>query len=129
MDSFGTVRARVYTSNAYIPLPDAPVSFLQQSSDGTAALLAFRYTDRSGLTPPVTVSTPDAAQSQIPGAAGPPYAVLDILVSYPGYRSVREEAVQVFPGIETIQDIQLQPLGIAADRDPAIGPPQTSQVL
>lgn len=118
--------ARVYTSNAYIPLPDAPVSFFQ-TADGS--LLALRYTNSSGLTEPISVATPDAAQSQSPGSALPPYSTVEIAVSYPGFRSAREEDVPIFPGVETVQDLQLQPLGTGAPLDAAIGPSQATQNL
>lgn len=123
MSSQGSVIARVYTSNAYIPLSNAPVTFLQTREGNRDQLLAFRYTNSSGLTSPVYVSTPDAAQSQSPGLSGTPFAAVDILVSYPGYRSVRAEGVQIFSGIETIQDIQLEPdIGADTDRTQIIRP-------
>ena len=123
MASQGSVIARVYTSSAYIPLQNAPVTFLQTREDSHDQLLAFRYTNSSGLTDPVYVTTPDASQSQSPGLSANPFAVVDILVSYPGFRSVRAEGVQIFPKIETIQDIQLQPeSGITSDQPQIIRP-------
>ena len=129
MSSQGSVIARVYTSNAYIPLPNAPVTFLQAEGENRNQLLAFRYTNSSGLTDPVYVSTPDAAQSQSPGLSAAPFTVVDILVSYPGFRSVRAEDVQIFPNIETIQDIQLEPESGIATEDLQIIRPQLQQNL
>ena len=129
MSSQGSVIARVYTSNAYIPLQNAPVTFLQAREDSRDQLLAFRYTNSSGLTDPIYVTTPDAAQSQSPGLSATPFTVVDILVSYPGFQSVRAEGVQIFPNIETIQDIQLQPESGINTEEPQIIRPQPQQNL
>jgi len=127
--SQGSVIVRVYTSNAFIPLPNAPVSFFQTQENENTELLAFRYTNSSGLTEPVYVATPDSAQSQTPGNTLRPYSSVDILVSYPGYRSVRANGVQIFPGVETIQGLQLQPELPGYPQNPSITSPQNSQNL
>lgn len=105
----GSVVARVFTSDALIPLFDAPVSFTQTDDAGNKTLLAIRYTDASGLTAPLFLDTPDPAASQAPGSPVPPYASVDIQVSYPGYSSATVSGVQVFPTVVTIQALQLRP--------------------
>lgn len=116
MSSQGSVIARVYTSDAYIPLSGVQVSFSQTNASGVRHLLALRVTDSSGLTDPVYVETPDTAASLSPGSDQKPYTTLEIATSLPGFSSVLAQNVQVFPGIETVQDLQLQPVP-AADRD------------
>lgn len=113
MSSQGSVIARVYTSDAYLPLRNAPVTFTQQMPDQSEKLLAVRLTDQSGLTAPVFIDTPDLSQSLTPGASSPPYTVIRIRVEYPGYSSLLVEGVQIFSGIETIQSLQLRPLSLA----------------
>ena len=114
MASQGSVIARVYTSDAYIPLQDVPVTFTQTLPDGGLRLLAIRRTNSSGLTAPLFVETPDVSESQRPGAALKPYASLNIQVEYPGYGGILVEGVQVFPGVETIQGLQLRPLPVTS---------------
>lgn len=115
MSAQGSVIARVYTSDAYIPLAHVPVTFTQILPDGTRQLLAIRRTDSSGLTAPLYVDTPEPAESQSPGSVIRPYATLNIQVEYPGYGGILVEGVQVFPGVETIQGLQLRPLPSAAE--------------
>ena len=114
MASQGSVIARVYTSNAYLPLPNAAVTFTQVLDDGNRKLLAIRRTDSSGLTAPVFLETPDTDQSLTPGATIRPYATVDIQVEVPGYGGKLAEGVQVFPGVETIQGLQLRPLPVTS---------------
>lgn len=110
MASQGSVIARVYTSDAYLPLYNIPVVFRMYSQDGQGKLLAIRSTDSSGLTSPVYVETPDIEQSLSPGTTVKPYASISISVSPPGYSAVTAESVQVFPGVETIQALQVYPV-------------------
>lgn len=128
MSSEGSVLVRVYTSDAYIPLPNAPVTFSQRNADGSSKLLAVRQTDSSGLTAPVFVTTPDASQSLSPGLSSAPYTVIDIMVSYPGFNNVFASNVQIFPGVETLQEVRLQPL-LPGNDDTAQAIPQTVQNL
>ena len=109
MASQGSVIARVYTSDAYLPLRDVPVVFSRTEADGTTTLLAVRMTDQSGLTAPVFVETPDASESLTPNGSVRPFTAINILVEYPGYRQVLAEGVQIFPEVETIQGLQLRP--------------------
>ena len=110
MASQGSVIARVYTSDAYLPLQAVPVSFTQILPDGSRQLLAVRMTDNSGLTSPLFINTPDRSESLTPGNTLRPYATIDISTSAPGYSSVTAEGVQIFPGVETIQGLQLRPV-------------------
>ena len=107
--SQGSVLARVFTSDAYLPLSNVPVTFVQIDPDGSRRLLAAVQTNSSGLTIPVSVETPAAAASLSPGSTIQPYAVVDIRADVPGYGSVLAEGVQVFPGVETVQNLQLRP--------------------
>ncbi len=129
LSSQGSVIARVYTSDAYIPLPNAPVVFSTVDPDGGKTLLAIRTTDSSGLTTPVSVETPDVDQSLSPGLSLKPYASISVQVSYPGFQSIQAEGVQVFPGVETIQGLQMQPITPTQSDAPMITPPQTPQNL
>ena len=112
MPAQGSVIVRVYTSDAYLPLANVPVTITRTLPDGGKELLAILRTDSSGLTPPLTVDTPEESQSLQPGATLRPYAVINIQVTQPGYSSVLAEGVQVFPGVETIQGLQLRPLPV-----------------
>lgn len=124
----GSVIARVYTSDALLPIFNAPVSFTQVEQDGTRTLLAIRQTNTSGLTSPVYVPTPEPSSSQFPGSLQTPYATVDIQTSVPGYNRISVSGVQIFPDIETIQDFQLRPVPIS-QRDESLLHPQRTQAL
>ena len=129
MSSQGSVIARVYTSDAYIPLAGASVTFTQMLEDGSKKLLAIRQTDASGLTEPLFLETPDTAQSLTPGISIRPYATVDIQAEVPGYGGILAEGVQVFPSVETIQGLQLRPLPVTAYENGQITVPGSKQNL
>lgn len=105
----GTIVVRAYTSRASIPVVDATIIFSQIDRDGRQALLAVRQTDQSGRTAPVTVSTPDRSDSQVP-EPGQPYALIRIDAHHPGYERILVENVQVFDGVQTLQELAMIPL-------------------
>ena len=130
MSSQGTILARVYTSDAQLPLGGVPVTFSRLLPDRRRQLLALRFTNDSGVTPPLTVETPDRSESLTPGAAKPPYALVDIQAEAPGYKKVEASAVQIFPGVETIQLLQLIPLPtLGQNRGTVIYQPEPPQNL
>lgn len=128
MASEGSIITRVYTSNAFLPLRDVPVIYTQISDTGQQELLAIRMTNSSGLTEPYFVPTPDTEQSLSPGSAIRPYALINISVSVPGYSAITAEGVQIFPGVETIQGLQLRPVPPSEHTSTATIP-QSSQNL
>jgi len=110
ISSQGSLLVRVYTSDSYIPLRNVPVTITQTDPDGGQKLIAIRYTDSSGLTEPIFIDTPDMQQSLHPTNGMQPFALINIQISEPGYQSIRANGIQVFSGIETVQNFQLQPL-------------------
>ena len=75
------------------------------------------------------MDTPDVDQSLSPGSAIRPYASITIQAYYPGFQSIQADGVQIFPGVETIQGLQLQPITAAQSDEPAVALPQGSQNL
>ena len=109
MSSLGTIIARVYTSYAELPIKGAAVAFTSRAAGGKHTLLALRFTDESGKTAPVSFATSDVALSTNPGSAAP-YALSDLWVYYPGFELFVAENVQIFPGVKTVQKVELIPL-------------------
>ncbi len=107
MTGIGYLTVRISTSDAELPIQDATVTVTQNTSGGVK-LLAVRITDRSGVVPNIAIITPALDESLSPG--GPiPYAVVDVTVDRPGYDRALIENVQLFPGIQSQQDISLVP--------------------
>ena len=106
----GKLVVRVYASQAELPVVDATVVVTQKSPDGKYKLLSVQATDSSGTTQPITIPTPLLGESTHPGAQVPPFAVCDVWAEHPGYAMMLVEGVQIFDGVETLQDIELEPL-------------------
>lgn len=112
MPENGYMTARAYMSEAQLPLSNVAVTIV--SSDGTA--IAMRLTNRSGLTEPVAIPTPERSESEQPEENGRPFTDITIYAWKSGFEQVAARNVQVFSGITTIQDLEMVPLSELPDR-------------
>lgn len=113
MQATGTLSVRVYTSQAQIPLEGATVVVAAPGAEGRYQLLSLQNTDSSGLIRPVTINAPALGESTSPGGLpgdGAPFALCDVWAEQPGYVMLQMEDVQIFPGVETVQNMELIPL-------------------
>ena len=110
MEGTGTLSVRVYTSRARLPLEGATVVVTQKGEGGKYQLLSVQATDQSGMVRSITIPTPPLEESTHPGSPTPPYAVCDVWAEHPGYAMLLVEGVQIFQGVETLQDMELEPL-------------------
>lgn len=113
MQATGTLSVRVYTSQAQIPLEGATVVVAAPGEEGRLKLLSIQNTDSSGMIRPVVIDTPVLGESTSPNGLpgdGAPFALCDIWAEQPGYAMLQVSGVQIFPGVETVQDMELVPL-------------------
>ena len=103
----GTIQFRVFTSDANIPLPGVTVILRQQ--DSPYQLLGILVTDESGQTPVTAIETCDASLGQSPGSSEQPWVSLRAYVEHPAYEEASFSGIQLFPGILTVQNVQLLP--------------------
>lgn len=108
MASTGSITFRVYTSNAQIPVEGAAVIVRQQDEPGR--LLGIRITDESGQTEPLIIPAKDASLSQTPENLVQPWVGCIVYVEHPEYEKVLLYGVQIFAGVNTVQNVQLIPL-------------------
>ena len=108
MASTGTITFNVFTSDARIPVEGATVIVRRQEAPNN--LLGIRVTDASGQTDPLTVATQDASLGQTPESAVKPWTGCIVYVDHPEYERVLLYGVQIFPGITTVQNVQLLPM-------------------
>lgn len=111
MRQSGTLGVRVFASRAQLPVEGAAVVVTQKTRNGKYWVLSLQETDRNGAIRPVTVLTPDVAQSTSPNAGQmQPFARCDIWVEHEGYEVMAIEDVQIFPGQMSLQQVELNPL-------------------
>ncbi len=113
MQATGILSVRVYTSQAQIPLEGATVVVAAPGEGGKWRLLSIQNTNSSGMIRPVTIDAPALGESTSPGGLpgdGGPFAQCDVWAEQPGYAMLQVAGVQIFPGVETMQDMELIPL-------------------
>lgn len=109
MPSQGYLTARVFTSDASIPVEDATVTVTQVSPQGLDELLAVWLTDESGKTDTIAIQTPDVSESLTPGGEQP-FSLVNITAEHPLYERIVVNDVQIFPDIVSTQIMQFIPL-------------------
>ena len=108
LTDLGALLVRVSTAGILLPLEGADVR-ISGASDANRDILYLLTTDRSGASERLELPTPAAALSQSPGnAAG--FSLYDIEVFKDGYYPVRFLGVPLFPGITSIQRVEMIPL-------------------
>lgn len=113
MQATGTLSVRVYISQAQIPLEGATVVVAVPGEGGKWKLLSIQNTDSSGMIQAIQIDTPAPGESTSPGGLpgnGAPCALCSVWAEQPGYMMLQMENVQVFPGVETVQNMELIPL-------------------
>ncbi|MBR4205416.1 MAG: hypothetical protein IKQ92_08060 [Clostridia bacterium] len=116
----GFQRIFVSEANGTIPIAGALVYITDYAEEGGGDVLYSLRTDEDGLTPTVGLPAPDEGESLRPGAARP-YALYGIQVMADGYYPAEYVAVPVFPGVVSLQNVTLIPLGEADAMPGAFG--------
>ena len=110
MTQTGSLGVRVFTSRAQLPVADATVVITQKNPDGKYKVLSLQRTDEDGSIQSVTIPTPPTVESTQPSAGQRPYSRCDIWVEHPEYELMLIEDVQIFPGEQSLQLVELDPL-------------------
>ena len=105
----GRVIARVYTAAEALPVEGVTVVVTQRRPDGKVLLLGLRTSDRNGNIEPVIVPTPAKADSQFPNMEKG-WADVDLTADHQNYQRIIVENVQVFPGVDSLQEFAMIPL-------------------
>lgn len=107
-DSSGTLRVRAYTASGALPVAGATVRVLGAMESNR--LIAYTsITDIDGQTELFTLPAPSVSYSLSPNAAELPYSLYDLEISAPGYYTKRIRGLTVFPGINSVQLINMIP--------------------
>ena len=105
----GSLVVRVFTSRAQFPVANATVIISQRGDDKRHHVYSIQSTDESGATKPFVLDAPNADLSQTPGGASP-FSNYALVVEHPEYYLATFGDLQVFPGVETVQNVALNPL-------------------
>jgi len=105
----GVLRVQAFRGRQAIPVPGVRVTVLCPLAGGDVVLFQGE-TDESGILDPIYLPAPQAAQSLSPGGREPG-ASYTLLAEVPGFVPFRG-TVMIFPGIKTVQPIQLQLQGV-----------------
>ena len=104
MKNTGILRIQAFAARQSSPVEGVTVTV---SGNG---FTATRLTDAEGNADDVTLTTPACALSlDENNTTQPPYVVCDLVASKPGYRTVRIQGVQVFPGQVTLAQPEMIP--------------------
>ena len=106
----GFLKVQTVTSRAEIPVAGATVTVSTVRLGRGRELLSVQRTDESGMTDIISIPTPDVANSLTPDQ---PQGWTDVQVaaSQPNYDGVVIRDVQIFPGITTLQELNMVPRG------------------
>ena len=109
MPQSGSLIIRTFTSQAQLPVSGATVIISSRDADGRHKVYSIQTTDLSGATKPFKLDAPDESLGMSPGQAAP-FFDYSLVVEHPDYLLATFEKLQVFPGIETVQNVPLVPL-------------------
>lgn len=109
MAAIGSLSARTFTAGMSVPL--AGVSVTITSSDPlTPDLIAYRVTDEDGIIAPISLPTPELNLSLAPSDQRP-FTICNMQFDHPQYYTILVRDVQVFPDSQSIQMMEMLPLG------------------
>ena len=109
MPQTGSLIVRVFTSQAQLPISGATVIISSRAADNRHNVYSIQTTDSSGSTKAFQLDAPDLSLSEAPSGAAP-FSDYSLVVEHPEYYLATFEKLQVFPGVETVQNVPLVPL-------------------
>ena len=116
INSQGTLQIRAYTAGGALPVPNARVQIT--GADETNRLISYSLiTDMDGITDAVTLPTPSVDYSLSPTPAEAPYAIYDVVIDAEGYYIKRINGVNVFSGVNSLQQINMIPISSDGKND------------
>lgn len=105
MNESGYITVAVKTAGGALPVENAVVTVKNAEQE----ILYVEFTDKSGKTPRLAVAAPPKANTSSPNAQAPPFYTYNIDTDKPGYTSVRNISVPVYPGVTSIQPVEMLP--------------------
>lgn len=108
MSTNGYLTVHTFASVARFPIEGVTIAVSKKTPSGGTELLAARITDQSGSIVPIAIETPEVSESLSPGN-GASWTSVDLTADHPSYERILVENIQIFPGIQTNQNLELIP--------------------
>ncbi len=115
-DSKGGFEVNVTTLLYLYPLEKALVTVFTGPYDDMT-VVDTGYTDESGKTERFILDTPAKSSSQSSYASGNAYSSYNLLVQADGYADSVSMDVRVFPGVTSVQKVDMVPLSATGDNE------------
>jgi len=104
--NYGYLSVNVTSADGAIPIGDATV-VVRLVEGGVPRIIAVLLTDESGQTPELIIQTPAPSLSFDPSPDARPYSLVDIETTAYGYYSTANISVPIFPGVRSVQNINM----------------------
>ena len=105
----GKLVVRASAASGAVPIPNATVIVRSSENEGDIRVIGVLKTDESGLTAPLSVPTPPLSESLTPGGKQP-FREISAEISADGYLTSVNINIPIYPGITSIQPVNLIPL-------------------
>lgn len=103
----GSLKVQVYAANQAFPIPNARVTVVLELLNGSREMFDG-LTDINGIIDNIKLPAPDAEMSQAPSNTGVlPYSTYTTYIEHPDFVNEKFTNVPVFPGIKSIQGVEL----------------------
>ena len=107
----GTLIIRTYTAGGAVPVGETVIRI--SGSDEENRFVEYTLmTDVDGMTPRITLPSPNKSYSLSPGATQNPYAQYNLVISRDGYYTKRINNVALFSGIDTFMPVNMIPIAV-----------------
>jgi len=103
----GKLIVNVRTASGALPVPNARITVYSASDDGTP--ISSVTSDRSGLSPLLTLPAPPRMLTMQPGSNVKPYAEYTVVTEADGFYTVTSTNLPVYSGVTSIQPVELIP--------------------
>lgn len=103
---YGQLVITVKTAGGALPVENAVVTV----KDAAGTVISIFFTDVNGRTPKLKLGAPPIANSEAPDPPGPAFYTYNVDTDREGYTSVRNIGVPIYPGITSIQPVELIPI-------------------
>ena len=110
MEQFGSLTVRVTTSRAQLPVSGASVIVTTSAGGIGSSVKAVLETNKSGVAGPVRLPAPTTPTDGTSPGGPVPYSLYSLWVEHPGYEVVLFRDFQIFPNVQTVQNVSLIPL-------------------